>query len=230
MDGTKRLTLLRIRAQGKYRLYDETEGTSCVMLIEKFKQACCDYTCVMARWLFCIEWPTPFWWRHKTHRWYKLIQRWYKLLQQWYKWFKPPAIEQSDWSETLKYGIRVIYKTARFFCSCGIGRQTRYRVSNPIANVQKFHWIAAPTSSAVAPIIWSIMNGSMFVQMRPRPKRFINCDTHNMIIAGIWVLLNCNVRNAIKNVKNATVSKKNPAIIPRYLPSSESPTYPTTGT
>ena len=50
-----------------------------------------------------------------------------------------------------------------------------------------------------------------------------------MIIAGISVQLKYNMTNALKNVKNATVNKKNPAIIARYLPSSESPTHPTTG-
>ena len=65
--------------------------------------------------------------------------------------------------------------------------------------------------------------------MLPRPKRFINPDTHNMITAGICVQLNCNMTNALKKVKNATVNKKNPAIIARYLPSIESPTHPTTG-
>ena len=65
--------------------------------------------------------------------------------------------------------------------------------------------------------------------MLPRLKRFINCDTHNMIIASICVHLNWNMTNALKKVKNATVNKKNPAIIARYLPSSESPTHPITG-
>ena len=27
------------------------------------------------------------------------------MIQRWYEWFKPPVTEQSDWSETLKYGI-----------------------------------------------------------------------------------------------------------------------------
>ena len=81
--------------------------------------------------------------------------------------------------------VRVIYKTGRLFCSCGIGRQTRYRVSDPIANVQKHHCTAALMSSAVAPIIWSIINGSMFVKMLARQKRLSNCDMPNMIIAGI---------------------------------------------
>ena len=67
------------------------------------------------------------------------------------------------------------------------------------------------------------------MQMLPRPKKFINCDTHNMIIAGICVQLNCNMTNALKNVKNAAVNKNSPAIIARYLPSRESPTHPTTG-
>ena len=65
--------------------------------------------------------------------------------------------------------------------------------------------------------------------MLPRPKRFINCEAHNTMIAGICVQLNCNMTNALKKVKNATVNKNNPAIITRYLPSIESPTHPTTG-
>ena len=87
--------------------------------------------------------------------------------------------------------VRVMYITGRLFCSCSIGRQTRYCGSSPIANVQKYHCTAAPMSSAVAPIIWSIINGtcSMFVKMLPRPKGAINCDTHNMIIAAICVQL-----------------------------------------
>ena len=65
--------------------------------------------------------------------------------------------------------------------------------------------------------------------MLPRPKIFIKCEAHNTITAGICVQLNLNMTNAPKKVKNATVNKNNPAIIARYLPSSESPTHPITG-
>ena len=83
-------------------------------------------------------------------------------------------------------------------------------------------------SSAEAPIIWSITNGSELMKNVPPPKPAAGNEMHIMTKAGIFQS-NCSMTNDIKMNKYATVIRKLPAVIARYLPSNESLIHPATG-
>ena len=83
-------------------------------------------------------------------------------------------------------------------------------------------------SSAEAPIIWSITNGSELMKNVPPPTAAAGNEMHVTTKAGI-VQSNCSITNDIKISKYATANRKLPTVIARYLPNKESPIQPATG-
>ena len=78
----------------------------------------------------------------------------------------------------------------------------RYCAAIPSAKAQQYHWIAAMMSSAEAPIIWSITNGSELMKNVPPPiaAAAIN-EMHITTKAGI-VQSNCSMTKRYQDEVN----------------------------